>query len=273
MNKQAKESTLRFYKECLLRVLVHIQQHLDEPSSLQELARLACLSPHHFHHVFTGMLHESLGNHLRRLRLERAASRLKLTQMPVVEIAFEAGYETHEAFSRVFRKSFGLSPVGFRRRDGLKMQIQAPSGVHYHGRKRLATFRAVQIGARTMDVKIRQLKPMRVAFMRHIGPYNEVGQTWDKLMMQLGKEGLVGAGTQFIGICHDDPAVTSSDKIRYDACITVDGVFRASGEIGLQIVPGGDYAVLTHFGPYEQSTKAMRNCLAGGCPAADEDCA
>src|SRR5215472_3236937 len=100
MDARPKETTLRFYKERLLRVLVEIQQRLDDPLSLEELACLACLSPHHFHHVFTGMLGESLGSHIRRLRLERAACRLKLSQMQVVQIAFEAGYETHEAFSR-----------------------------------------------------------------------------------------------------------------------------------------------------------------------------
>jgi transcriptional regulator GlxA family with amidase domain len=60
-----KDITLRFYKERLLQVLVHIQQRLDEPLGLEELARLACLSPHHFHHVFTGMLGESLASHIR----------------------------------------------------------------------------------------------------------------------------------------------------------------------------------------------------------------
>lgn len=251
MNRPAKDSTLRSHKERLLRALVHIQQHLDELPSLEELARLACLSPHHFHHVFTGMLHESLGNHVRRLRLERAASRLKRTDMPVVEVAFEAGYETHEAFSRAFRKSFGLSPVAFRRSDGAPTHIQIQSGVHYQGRKRLRTFRTVQAGGKTVNVKIKRLKPMRVAFMRHVGPYNEVGKTWDRFTMQLGNEGWLGGGVLFIGICHDDPSVTASDKIRYDACLTVDDVFHASGEIGVQVIPGGDYAVLTHFGPYE----------------------
>ena len=117
MHVSAKQTTLRFYKERLLRVLVHIQEHLDEPLALEELARLACLAPYHFHHVFTGMLGESLASHVRRLRLERAATRLKFTEMPVVEIAFEAAYETHEAFSRAFRKAFGLSPAQFRKRN------------------------------------------------------------------------------------------------------------------------------------------------------------
>src|SRR5271154_2017922 len=120
MNDSAKQTTLRFYQERLLCVLVHIQQHLDEPLPLEDLARLACLAPHHFHHVFTGMLGESLGSHVRRLRLERAASRLKLTETPVVQIAFEAGYETHEAFSRAFGKGFGVSPMQFRRRNGVR---------------------------------------------------------------------------------------------------------------------------------------------------------
>src|SRR5271154_1011969 len=136
MNDSAKQTTLRFYKERLLRVLVHIQQHLDEPLVLEDLARMACLAPYHFHHVFTGMLGESLASHVRRLRLERAASRLKLTETPVVQVAFEAAYETHESFSRAFRKAFGLSPLQFRTRNGVSARIQVTSCVHYHQRKR-----------------------------------------------------------------------------------------------------------------------------------------
>ena len=93
---------------------------------------------------------------------------------------------------------------------------------------------------------------MRVAFMRHLGAYDEVGSTWDKLMMFLGKEGFIGGETQFIGVCHDDPAVTPPEKIRYDACVTVDGKFQAQGDIGVETLAGGDYAVTTHFGPYDK---------------------
>jgi len=266
MSGPAKVTTLRFYKERLLRVLVHIQQHLDEPLALEELARLACLSPHHFHHVFSGMLCESLGSHVRRLRLERAAGRLKLTETPVVQIAFEAGYETHESFTRAFRRGFSLSPVQFRRRNGVQAQIQTLSGVHYQNRKRLRSFRAAQIDDKTMNVIIKHRKPVRVAFMRHIGPYGEVAKTWEQFTMFLGKEGLLGSGAEFIGICHDDPAVTPADKIRYDACVTVDGKFRAEGDIGAQMIAGGDYAVLTHFGPYEKISGSYAKLLGQWLP-------
>jgi len=267
MRPGMKDSTLRFYKERMLRVLVHIQQHLDEPLRLDELATLACLSPHHFHHVFTGMLGESLASHIRRLRLERAACRLKLSRTPVAQIALEAGYETHEAFSRAFRGSFGVSPTQFRRRNGKARQIQVRSGVHYHADARLKGFRAARTGdKKTMTVTIKQLKPMKVAFMRHVGPYNEVGKTWERFMMFLGKEGLLGGDAQFIGICHDDPAVTPPDKIRYDACVTVDDRFQAQGEIGVQVVAGGEYAVMTHFGPYEKLGESYAKLLGQWLP-------
>ena len=75
--------TLQDYKRRLLRVLVHIQQHLDDGLELPELAGLASFSPYHFHRIFKGMVGESVKEHIRRLRLERAASQLKLGVAPV----------------------------------------------------------------------------------------------------------------------------------------------------------------------------------------------
>lgn len=266
MSGQAKKTTLRFYKERLLRVLVHIQQHLDEPLALQELAKLACLSPHHFHHVFSGMLNESLASHVRRLRLERAAWRLKLTRMQIVQIALEAGYETHEAFTRAFHRSFGLSPRQFRLRDRRSAQIQIASNVHYQHRNRPPALRMPETNPKAMKVTLKYISPLRVAFMRHTGPYNEVGKTWDEFLMHMGKEGLLGGNQQFIGICHDDPAVTSPKKLRYDACLTASESFCANGDIGVQTIPGGDYAVLTHFGPYHKLGESYARLLGQWLP-------
>jgi len=112
-----------------------------------------------------------------------------------------------------------------------------------------------------MNVQIMTIKPMRVAFMRHVGPYAEVGATWDRLLPWLGKEGLLGGDTQCIGICHDDPEVTPPDRIRYDACVTVDERFAPAGDIGIQTIPGGEYAVVTHFGSYSKLGETYANLL------------
>lgn len=106
--------TLQDYKRRVLRVLVHIQQHLDDSLPLKELAGLACFSPYHFHRIFRGMVGESVREYVRRLRLERAAGQLRLSSASVTDIALAAGYESPEAFTRSFKASFGTSPSHFR---------------------------------------------------------------------------------------------------------------------------------------------------------------
>lgn len=117
-----------------------------------------------------------------------------------------------------------------------------------------------------MKVEIKTIEPMRVAFMRHVGPYSEVSVTWDKLCTWMGKEGLLGGGAVLLGICHDDPEVTPPEKIRYDACVTVDQDFAPTGEIGVQVVAGGEYAVTTHFGPYNKLGETYSNIMGQWLP-------
>jgi AraC family transcriptional regulator len=264
--RKTSVATLREYKQRLLRVLVHIQQHLDEALALDELATLACFSPYHFHRVFRGMTGESLMGHIRRLRLERAAAELKLSRVPVTQIAFHAGYETHEAFTRAFRASYGLAPIQFRSAKGRQCFPVAPSGVHFQPGGGLKHFKAKRVGAQVMKVQVKVMASMRVAFMRHVGPYGEVGATWGRLLPWCGKEGLLGGDSLFIGLCHDDPEVTLPEKLRYDACVTADAAFKPTGEIGVQVIPGGDYAVTTHFGPYHRLGKTYAALLGQWLP-------
>ncbi len=233
-----------------MHVLVHIQKNLDKEMSLEELAKKAHFSQYHFHRVFRGLVGESLQEHIRRLRLERAASYLKYTEKSVTDIAFDAGYQTHEAFSRAFRQAFNSSPSEFRSNNTFVTQIGKTS-VHYKDNVQENDI-TILIGDEKMDVEIKKIESMRVAFVRHVGPYDEVGEAWEKLCMYLGKEGLLGGPCQFVGICYDDPEVTAPEKIRYDACITVGDDFAPSDEISVQTIGGGEYAVTTHVGPYNK---------------------
>lgn len=248
MNSQTQQA----YHERMLKVLVYIQQHLDEALSLEDLAGVAHFSPYHFHRIFRGMVGESVKAHVRRLRLERAAQQLKHSNEPVTRIAFAAGYETHEAFTRAFGAMFDEPPARFRESQRPLPYPATPSGVHYDPDAGPADFTTPRTGEHPMEVTIRQNPPLRVAFVRHVGPYNEVGQTWQKLMMWAGPRGLCGPNLRCLGLCHDDPEITPPDKIRYDACFVVGDDVQAEGEVGIQTVAGGDYAVTVHHGPYEK---------------------
>jgi AraC family transcriptional regulator len=242
-----KKSTQQEYTKRILGVLVFIQKNLDEELSLEEYARVAHFSPYHFHRIFRGMVGESLHEHIRRLRLERAATQLKRTDRTIIEIALEAGYETHEAFTRAFRSLCGCAPSRYRRDNSVAV-VFSP-GVHYQDDGSTNDLQ-LPTGGESMEVRIERVEAMRVAFVRHVGPYNRVETAWERLCTQLGKDGLLGPGTKFIGICYDDPEVTPPERVRYDACVTVDNDFEAQDDVGAQTIGGGEYAVTTHVGPY-----------------------
>ena len=246
-----RTETQRIYRERILRVLLHIQKNLDEPLALDDLADLAHFSPYHFHRVFKGMVGEGVKEHIRRLRVERAAMQLKQTDLPVTTIAFGAGYGAHAAFTRAFRAMFGDAPSGFRSNHSPLVFAASPSGVHFDPEKGPSDFNPLEEGS-TMDVRIEQVKEMKVAFVRHLGPYDQCGSAWEKLTGWAAPQGLLGAGPTFIGICHDDPEVTPPDKVRYDACLTVEEDFEPGGDIGVQTIAAGEYAVTTHIGPYSK---------------------
>lgn len=86
------------YQQRIGLVLRHIEQNLDSRPDLDELARIACFSPYHFHRIFSAMVGESVAAYVRRLLLERAAMQLGHSPESVTQIALGAGYESVDAF-------------------------------------------------------------------------------------------------------------------------------------------------------------------------------
>ncbi len=264
-----KPSTLQLYKERILGVLVFIQRNLDEEVPLEEYARVAHFSPYHFHRIFRGMVGESLQEHIRRLRLERAAARLKHGDRSVLEIALEAGYETHEAFTRAFKALSGVSPSQFRRDRATQASLTS-GAVHYQDGRPLTELQLSR-GDHSMEVRIEKMKPLHVAFVRHVGPYAQVGEAWERVCMQLGREGRLGAGAKFVGVCYDDPEVTAPEKIRYDACVTVDEDFAPHDDVGVQTLGGGEYVVTTHIGPYNKLNQTYAKLFGQWLPTSGRE--
>jgi AraC family transcriptional regulator len=92
-----------------------IEQHLDEPLTLARIAAQAGLSPYHFSRLFTARMGRSLMAHVRGRRLVRGARRLcDEPDLKLVELAFDCGFDSQEAFTRAFKRVFGVSPGRFR---------------------------------------------------------------------------------------------------------------------------------------------------------------
>jgi AraC family transcriptional regulator len=129
------------------------------------------------------------------------------------------------------------------------------------------SFTPVPARSNAMDVDIQTLDPTHVAFIRHVGPYHEVGETWQRLFGWAGMSGLLGPMTRTFGLCYDDPAVTAADKLRYDACIVAKEGFQPQGDVGVQEVAGGEYATVVHEGPYEEFQQTYAWLLGEWFPA------
>ena len=237
------KTTWNDYQQRILRVLTHIQEHLDEVLDLEELARVACFSSFHFHRVFAAMTGETIADHVRRLRLERAAMELRSGAKQVIQLALDAGYEAHAAFTRAFKAAYGVSPAEFRRATGPIAIRPAPSGVHFRPGVPLTTFNTNHITTKIMKVITKKIKPMRVAYLRHVGPYEDTKPTWFDLMARLSADKQLRQRSVFIGMGHDNPSVTPAAELRYDACITVDGDYEPKKPVEVQTIVGGDYAV------------------------------
>lgn len=103
----------------------------DHDTSAEELAARVHLSRFHFDRVIAAAAGEPPAALRRRVLLERAAYRLLTTDQRVLDIALECGYASHEAFSRAFARSYGISPSSWRRQPR-RIQIDAPNEVHFH---------------------------------------------------------------------------------------------------------------------------------------------
>lgn len=102
------------YGERITAVERYIGQHMDERLDRQVLAAVAGFSVPHFHRVFTAHVGENIASYVRRARMLRAGRKLRMGAVDITEVALAAGYDTHAAFSKAFKRQFGLSPSEFR---------------------------------------------------------------------------------------------------------------------------------------------------------------
>jgi AraC family transcriptional regulator len=87
----------------------------DHDTDGEELASRLHLSRFHFDRVVTAAGGEPPATLRRRILLERAAYRLITTGDELLPIALDAGYSSHEAFTRAFRRAYGETPSRWRR--------------------------------------------------------------------------------------------------------------------------------------------------------------
>jgi AraC family transcriptional regulator len=95
------------------------------------MARRLYVSRFHLDRIVSSVAGEPPARFRRRILLERAAYRLLTSRMTILDVAVEAGYGSHEAFTRAFTKAYGVGPQRWRGRP-TQIRLASPSDVHFH---------------------------------------------------------------------------------------------------------------------------------------------
>ena len=257
MRVSTRASTASEYAARIERVCLHMESHLSEPLSLDDLARVACLSPYHFHRVFKGFTGETLSCRLRRLCLDRAALLLRHSSRPVAEIALASGYESHAAFTRAFQRRFGEPPERWRT-------------THAPGIEEAPTPSPKPIE----PVRVEQRAAARLVCLRKHGPYAESAPAaWRELMGTLRWRLLLQAPVDLLGICHDDPEITEPSLVRYDACLRLRRTIAVPRNLAQAELPAGRVAVFEHRGPHVRLPETYDRIFGAWLPASPEQLA
>jgi AraC-like DNA-binding protein len=99
----------------LNRAKEFIAASFDQPITIDEMAKVACLSTNHFLRTFQQAFRQTPHQFLTAQRLERAQRLLLHTDLPVTDICLSVGFESLGSFSSLFRRKLGASPEKFRR--------------------------------------------------------------------------------------------------------------------------------------------------------------
>lgn len=241
-----RPSTLDDYERRILKAQQALADRLDDDVTPAELAAAAHFSVHHFHRIFRARLGETVMQHVRRLRLERAARRIKTSSTGLLEIAIEAGYDSHEAFTRAFADRFCITPSEYR---------EQPSA-------RLAAWELVRDDQARARVFVDTRPALRMAYRRHRGGYAGIEPFWASLMQWGAERGL----HDFYGVCPDDPEVTPEPLLRFDACVIVPADFEPDDSVAIGEIPGGTYAVGIHVGPFSRLAETYLDVIGRWFP-------
>ena len=98
----------------LLETKALCHEHFDEPISLLTMAKSAGVHPAHLARTFRKHYRCTLGEYIRRLRLDHAAQELAHTDKSIVEIALAVGFYDHSHFTHTFKLKMGMTPIEYR---------------------------------------------------------------------------------------------------------------------------------------------------------------
>ena len=234
-------------------MLVELERELDQDVRLDSIASRLSASKLHFHRAFPGSLGETPKKQVERLRLEKAALTLAVTDDAVVDIARTTGFKNSETFSRNFKKFTGHSPRRYRHlakaayAERLKGVDSFADDAYELSRPRFVTLPGTAVLAAR---KIGQ--GANRDFGGDADPWRELAE-W-------ARANRIATAPLNIGI-YEDPAMTSDPLTRCDVCLPIERAveIRGSEVVHCMTFAGGLYGFVRYVGTADTISNAFRS--------------
>lgn len=135
------------WSESISKAIAYIEAHLQEPLSVEDIARAAALSPFYFQRGFSMLCDMSVGEYIRRRRLSQAGLAVLMSERSILDIALDYGYDSADGFTKAFTRFHGLTPTALRKSGGaivsfaplsLKISLEGGRSMEYRIEKKAA---------------------------------------------------------------------------------------------------------------------------------------
>ncbi|MBY0572927.1 MAG: AraC family transcriptional regulator [Undibacterium sp.] len=254
------------YEKRFSRVIAYLHNNLAQELDLNQLADIACMSPYHWHRIYSSYFAESIVATVKRLRLQKAADLLAKTKLKIGYIGELSGYPNLQSFTRIFSSVYGMPPARYRL-HGSHTQFELSTDLNMSTERRnLAMF----------PVQIQQSSGHTLLGVAHQGAYMGISQAFDHLSGLVATRRLYQAGAHLIGVYVDDPSRVAQEDLRSYACITVTPeiqISHALSPLHAVFIVAGKYAVLRYQGPYSDMQAAYQWLFGVWLPNSGEEAA
>ena len=166
------------------RMQDYIAAHLEDTVGLSDLATVSLFSPWHSHRLFQEYTGLTPASYIRRLRLAKAALRLKNENVHIIDVAFDLGFGSVDGFTRAFFREFGMCPSEYAA-NPVPIILFVPYGAKFRAlRKERTTMKTNNIFIQVIHKPARKILCKRGIKAEDYFPYcEEVGcDVWGLLL-------------------------------------------------------------------------------------------
>jgi predicted transcriptional regulator YdeE len=216
------------------------------------------------------LIGETPSRYIEKRRLSRAASALIETNMRIVDIAFDYGFNSHESFTRSFKKKYTITPSQFRK---IKPEFRC------YDKCEIGSIELnLQKGRVKLKADILHKSNFSIAGLSYSGSdTNEIFNLWQAFWLMIQKSRIALENRGCVGACLHDIDMRNNEIFVYYAGIEMDQTFHIPKEMKSVNIPESTYAVFKHKGPISEIEQTYDRIygswipLTGNTPTMDLD--